>query len=254
MFAGQLTCYTTRHTKISYSLAYQCSLLNLHATPSDTPRSVTASHINVRRSTYLLYHQTHQDQRQPRISMFATQLTSCTTRHTKISYSLAYQCSLLNLPPAPPDIPRSVTALHVNIRRLTYNLHHQTHQDQLQARMSIFAGQLTTYTTRHTKISYRLAYQYSQVNSPPTPPDMPKSATASHINVRRSTYNLHHQTPRLATASHINVYRSTHHLHHQTRHTKISYRLACHYLQVNLPPIIMLINTNNKSYIFLLTL
>jgi hypothetical protein len=67
MFAGQLTYYTTRHTKISYSLAYQYAQVNLLATPPDTPRSATASHINVRRL-----------------------LTAYTTRDTKISYSLAY--------------------------------------------------------------------------------------------------------------------------------------------------------------------
>jgi hypothetical protein len=91
--------YTTRHTKISYSLAYQCSQVNLPATPPDTPRLATASQVNVRRSTYLLHHQTHQDQLQPRRSMFTGQLTSYTTRHTKIRYSLAYQCSQVNLPP-----------------------------------------------------------------------------------------------------------------------------------------------------------
>jgi hypothetical protein len=58
MFAGQLTYYITRHTKISYSLAYQCLQVNLPATPPDTLRSATASHINVRRSTYPLHHQT----------------------------------------------------------------------------------------------------------------------------------------------------------------------------------------------------
>ncbi|KAF2818141.1 hypothetical protein CC86DRAFT_375989, partial [Ophiobolus disseminans] len=66
MFAGQLTHYTTRHTKISYSLTCQ--------------------------------------------------LTPYTTRHTKISYSLACQCSQVNLPPTPPDTPRSATASHINVR------------------------------------------------------------------------------------------------------------------------------------------
>jgi hypothetical protein len=157
MFAGQLTSYTTRHTNISYSLAYQCSQINLQATPPDTPISATASHINVRRLTYLL-HQAHQDQPQPRVSMFAGQLTSYTTRHTKISYSFAYQCSQVNLRPTPPDTLRLATALRINIRRSTYRLHHQTHQDQLQPRILMFAGQLTIYTTRRTKISYSLAY------------------------------------------------------------------------------------------------
>jgi hypothetical protein len=99
MFAGQLTAYTTKHTKISYSLAYQYSQVNLQATPPDTLILATASHLNVRRLTYVLHHQTHQDQLQPRISMSAGQLTSYTTEHTKISYSLAYQCSEVNAPP-----------------------------------------------------------------------------------------------------------------------------------------------------------
>jgi hypothetical protein len=158
MFAGQLTYYTTRHTKISYSFAYQCSQVNLRPTPPDKPRSATASRINVRRSTYTLHHQTHQDQLQPRVLMFAGQLTRYTTRHTNISYSLAYQCSQVNLHATPPDTPRSATASRINIRRSTYNLHHQTHQYQLQPRVLMFAGQLTRYTTRRTKISYSLAY------------------------------------------------------------------------------------------------
>jgi hypothetical protein len=76
MFAGELTRYTTRHTKVSYCLAYQCSQVNLRATPPDTPRSATASHINVRRSTYTLHHQTHQGQLLPFTLMFAGRLTS----------------------------------------------------------------------------------------------------------------------------------------------------------------------------------
>jgi hypothetical protein len=135
MFAGQLTIYTTRHTKISYSLAYQYAQVNLQATPPDTLRSATASHIDVCRSTYILHHQTHQDQLLPRISMFAGQLTSYTTRHTKVSYSPAYQCSEINLPATPPDTPRSATASHINVRRSTHPLHHQAHQGQLQPRV-----------------------------------------------------------------------------------------------------------------------
>jgi transcriptional regulator of nitric oxide reductase len=136
MFAGQLTRYTTRHTQISYSLAYQCPQVNLQPTRPDTPRSATASHINVRRSTYPLHGQTHQDQLQPRISMFAGQLTRYTTRHTQISYSLAYQCPQVNLQTTRPDTPRSATASHINIRGLTYVLHHQTHQYQRKPRIS----------------------------------------------------------------------------------------------------------------------
>jgi hypothetical protein len=194
MFLGQLTSYTTRHTKISYSLAYQCWQVNLLSSPPDTLRSATASHINVPRSTYKLHHQTHQDQLQARISTFPGQLTRYTTRHIKISYSLAYQCLQVNLQATPPDTLRSATASHFNVPRSTYNLHHQTYQDQLQPRISMFAGQLTDYTTRHTKISYSPAYQRSQVNLQATPPDTTRSATASHINVPRLTYRLYHQT------------------------------------------------------------
>jgi hypothetical protein len=157
MSAGLLTSYTTKHTKVSYCLAYQCSHLSLQSTPSDTLRSATASYINIRRSTYKLHHQTHQRQLLRRISMFARQLTSYTTKHTKMSYCLAYQCSHVNLHPTPPDTPRSATASHINVRRLTYKLHPQTHQGQLLPCILMFAGLLTPYTTRHTKVSYCLA-------------------------------------------------------------------------------------------------
>jgi hypothetical protein len=187
------------------------------------------------------------------MSIFAGQLTSYTTRHTNISYSLACQYSQVNLQTTPPDTPTLATASHVNIRWSTYKLHHQTRQDQLQPRMSIFAGQLTNYTTRHTNISYSLACQYSQVNLQATPPDTPRLATASHVNIRRSTYILHHQTrpdqlqPRMSIlARQLTSY--------TTRHAKISYSLACQYSHVNLPPVMMSINTKNKSYSFLLTL
>jgi hypothetical protein len=158
IFAGQLTPYTTRHAKVSYCLAYQSSQVNLHPTPPDTPRSATASHINPRRSTYTLHHQTRQGQLLPRISIFAGQFTCYTTRHAKVSYCLTYQCSQVNLQPTPPDTPRSATASHINLRRSTYNLHHQTRQCQLLPRISIFAGQLTSYTIRHTKVSYCFAH------------------------------------------------------------------------------------------------
>jgi hypothetical protein len=51
---GQLTSYTTRHTKISYSLACQCSQVNLHVTPLDTSKIAADSHVNVSRPTHLL--------------------------------------------------------------------------------------------------------------------------------------------------------------------------------------------------------
>jgi hypothetical protein len=225
MFAGRLTIYTTRHTKISCSLARQCSQVDLPSTPPDTLRSAAASHVNVRRSTYLLHHQTHQDQLQPRTSMFAGRLTIYTTRHTKISCSLARQCSQVDLPTTPPGTPRSAAASHVNVRRSTYRLHHQTHQDQLQPCTSMFAGRLTSYTTRHTEISCSLAHQCSQVDLPSTPPDTPRSAAASHVNVCRSTYLLHHQThqDQLQPRTSMFAGRLT---SYTTRHTKISCSLA----------------------------
>jgi hypothetical protein len=78
---------------------------------------------------------------------------------------------------------KSLAVLHVNIYRSTYELHHQAHPDQLQRCLSMFAGLLTSYTTRHTKISCSLTYRYLQVNSRPTPPDTPRSATILHVNV-----------------------------------------------------------------------
>jgi hypothetical protein len=140
IFACQLTSYITRNTKVSYCLAYQCSQVNLHATPPDTPRSATASHIDIRRSTYKLHHQIHQGQLLHCISMFAGQLTPYTTRYNRVSYCLEYQSSQVNLLPTPPDTPRSATASHINVRRSTYVLHHQTHQGQLLLRRLMFAG------------------------------------------------------------------------------------------------------------------
>jgi hypothetical protein len=95
----------------------------------DTPRLAAVLCIHVRRLTYALQHQIPQDQLQPHTSMFAGQLTHYTTRHTKISCSLARQCLQVNLRPTTPDTPRSAAASHVNVRRLTYALQHQTHQD-----------------------------------------------------------------------------------------------------------------------------
>ena len=54
MFASQLTSYTIRPTRISYSLAYQGSQVNLHPTPPDTLGLGTASYINVRELSHLL--------------------------------------------------------------------------------------------------------------------------------------------------------------------------------------------------------
>jgi hypothetical protein len=80
----------------------------------------------------------------------------------------------------------------------------------------MFAGQLTSCTTIHTKISYSLPHECLQVNLQPTPPDTLWLATASRIKVRRLAYCLHHQTRRLATASHIKVRRVTNLLYRQT--------------------------------------
>src|SRR5437868_314815 len=126
MFASLLTSYTTRHSKISSSLAL--------------------------------------------ISIFASLLTSYTTKHNKISSSLADQCSQVYLPATPPNITTLASAFHINIRKSTYFLHHQPQQNQ-QPFISIFVSLLTSYTTRHSKISSSLAYQCSQVYLLPTPPE-----------------------------------------------------------------------------------
>jgi hypothetical protein len=225
IFAGQPTSYTTRHTKVSYCLTYQSSHVNLHPTPPDTPGSATASHSNLRRSTYKLHHQTHQGQPLPRISIFARQRTSYTPRHTVVSYCLAYQSSQVNLLSTSPDTPGSATASHSNLRRSTYKLHHQTHQGQPLPRISIFARQLTSYITRHIRVSYCLAYQSSHVNLHPTPPDTPGSATALHINLRTSTYFLHHQTHQGQLLLRISIFAGQL-TSYTTRHTKVSYCLA----------------------------
>jgi hypothetical protein len=57
----------------------------------------------------------------------------------------------------------------------------------------MFARLLTSYSTRHHKISYSLAHQYLEVNLQPTPPDTLRLAIALHIDVSRSTHNLHDQ-------------------------------------------------------------
>jgi hypothetical protein len=59
----------------------------------------------------------------------------------------------------------------------------------------MFAGQLTIYTIRYAKISYRLSFKYSQIDLQPTPPDTLRSATALYIDVRTFTHKLLHQTP-----------------------------------------------------------
>jgi hypothetical protein len=56
--------------------------------------------------------------------------------------------------------------------------------------MSMFAGLLTSYTTRHNIISSSLACLCSQVYLHATPPDTTRLAAASHVHVRKPTYFL----------------------------------------------------------------
>jgi hypothetical protein len=248
MFTGKLTRYTMRHTKVSNCHTYRCSQVYLHATPPDALRSATASHINVRRSTYCLHHHTHQCQLLPyilmfagqltryttrhtkvsycpHISMFAGQLTAYTIRHTKVSYCLTYQCLQVNLPTTPPHTPRSATASHINVRRSTYTLHHQTHQGQHLLHISMFAAKLTCFPPDTPRSATALTYRCSQVNLQATPPDISRSATASHIDVHRYTYTLHHQTHQGQLQPHISMF-AAQPMSFTTRHTKVSYCLT----------------------------
>ena len=157
VFAGPLTCYTTRRAIISSSFVYQYSQVHLHATPPDAPESAAASHASVCKSTYTLHHQTRQNQQQPRMPVFAGPLTCYTTRRARISSSLAYESSQVYLHATHPDAPESAAASHTSIRRSTYTLHHKTRQNQQQPRIGVFAGLLTYYTTRRARISSSLA-------------------------------------------------------------------------------------------------
>jgi hypothetical protein len=56
MSAGLLTIYTTTHSNISSSPAYQYSQAYLHPTVPGTVRLAAASRINGRQSTYILQH------------------------------------------------------------------------------------------------------------------------------------------------------------------------------------------------------
>src|SRR5205809_845038 len=194
VFAGLLTSYTTKRARISSSLACQYSQVYLHPTPPNAPESAAASHASIRRSTNSLHHQTRQNQQQPRMPVFAGLLTRNTTKHARISSSLACQYSQDYLQATPSNATESAAASHASIRRSTYILHHQTRQNQQQPRMPVFAGLLTSYTTKRARISSSLACQYSQVYLQATPPNAPESAAASHASIRRSTYKLHHQT------------------------------------------------------------
>jgi carbohydrate-binding DOMON domain-containing protein len=122
VFAGLLTRYTTKRAGISSSLACQYSQVYLPATPPNAPESAAASHASIRRSTYVLHHQTR-----------------------RVSSSLACQYSQVYLQATPPNAPESVVASHSSIRRSTYKLHHQTRRNQQQPRMPVSAGLLTCY-------------------------------------------------------------------------------------------------------------
>jgi hypothetical protein len=116
----------TRHAKVSSCLTHPRSQVDLLATPPDTLRLAAASRIHVRRSTYLLHHQTRQSQQWPRVSTFAGQLTYYSTRHAKVSSCLAHLRSQVNLLATPPDTLRLAAASRTYVRRSTYCLHHQT--------------------------------------------------------------------------------------------------------------------------------
>lgn len=107
-------------------------------------------------------------------------------------------------------------SMSMSTRQLT-RLHRQTHWRQLKPHISIFAGQLTYYTTKYIKISHSLTYYSSKVNLRTTSPEILASATASHINIRGPTYHLQYQTHRHQLQPHIDVCRLTYPLHRQTR-------------------------------------
>src|SRR3954452_6244859 len=119
-FAGLLTYYTTKRTRISGSLACQHSQVCLRTTPPNAPGLAAASHASIRRSAYVLHHQTHQDQQQPRRPAFAGLLTYYTTKRARISSSLAGQHSQVYLHATPPNAPGSAAASQASIRRSTY--------------------------------------------------------------------------------------------------------------------------------------
>src|SRR5205809_845037 len=138
VFAGLLTSNTIKRDRISSSLACQYSQVYLHPTPPNAPESAAASHASIRRSTYILHHQTRQNQQQPRMPVFAGLLTSYTTKRARISSSLACQYSQVYLQATPPNAPESAAPP-----------------------MPRFASLLISYTTKPARISSSLACQYS---------------------------------------------------------------------------------------------
>src|SRR5438105_4459544 len=108
--AGLLTRYTTKRARISISLACQHTQVYLPATPPNAPESAAASHASIRRSTYLLHHQTRQNQQQPRMPAFAGLLTRYATKRARISSSLACQHAQVYLHATPPNAPESASA------------------------------------------------------------------------------------------------------------------------------------------------
>src|SRR5436853_156439 len=138
----------TKRARISGRLTCQYSQVYLPPTPANAPESAEASYASIRRSTYKLHQQTHQNQRKPRMPVFAGRLTSYTSKRARISGSLACQYSQVYLRPTPANAPESAEASYASIRRSTYELHQQTRQNQRKPRMPVFAGRLTSYTIK----------------------------------------------------------------------------------------------------------
>ena len=235
IFIYLLTSYTTRHSRISNRLIYLYSQVYLPPILLETVGLVIGSHIHIYISTYILHHQTQQDQQQARISIFIGLLTSYTTRYSRISNRLICLYLHVYLYTIPLDIVGLAAGLHIYIYRSTYLLYYQIQQDQQQAYMSIFTYLLIGYTTRHSRISSRLIYLYSHIYLPPTPLDIVGLAVGSHINICISTYRLHHQTQQDQQQARISIfiYLLT---SYTTRHSRISSRLIYLYLHINLPP------------------
>jgi hypothetical protein len=149
--------------------------------------------------------------------MFACLLTYYIARHGKISSSLTCRRSNVCLRSTAPDTAILAAASHVHVRTSTYKLHHRTQQYEQQPRISVFerlltlcttghssisisltcqcyAGLLTFYTAKRSKVSSSLTCRCSHVCLLPTPSDTAVLAAASHVNIKTSTYQLHHQT------------------------------------------------------------
>ena len=232
-FACLLTHYTTRHSRISSRLVYLYSQVYLHATPLDIVGLVIGSHIHIRMSTYKLHYQTQQDQQQAYMSIFAGLLTRYTTRHSRISSRLICLYSHVYLHTIPLEIAGLAVGLYIYIHISTYTLYYQIQQDQQQARISIFICLLTSYTTRHSKISSSLIYPYSHIYLHAIPPDIIRLAAALYIHICISTYTLYHQTQQDQQQAYISIfaYLLT---SYTTRYSKISSSLVCLYLHIYL--------------------